>query len=384
MIRKCQKHQKPFPCGPCRIENAAKPAQVGSLLQKPNVEQFARASRMLRPVNQQTKIDMAFAVRFVWKLENIGRKTIADVVREEWRNSVAASGILAEKCLHGIYLPEEYCNYCSLKTVAGEDYDVDKYRAEISKAVAHAKTALRYGATWVTPRIGPDGLSNRWNKPEGQRRFEDLLQLVDIEIWKATKVYRDELNGALAYTIAKNTSQKFLGKHIEENTILVTDADGNPVLDIFGQEQGLNGAELKRKSEDLALSKKERKEAQDSLTRYAVRVPKFISLDDMKFFEKDVTGQEFRGVSPAELEIHEKQKDSPEKDWLDVMRDQGGIPVLAELVKTWHGDKRIVGEAMLQPDFNVRSVPGVQKDRVARIRQGILKDFRTFLAQNGS
>lgn len=30
-MRKCQKHEKPFPCGPCRIESSKRPAQAPAL-----------------------------------------------------------------------------------------------------------------------------------------------------------------------------------------------------------------------------------------------------------------------------------------------------------------------------------------------------------------
>ncbi len=82
-------------------------------------------------------------------------------------------------------------------------YDPNVYQTEISKALASARRKLR--------------------GPEGRKDFEDLEQIVAIEIWKATRHYGDKMNEKLAYRIAKNQADKFLKAKAEEPTFLSVD-----------------------------------------------------------------------------------------------------------------------------------------------------------------
>jgi len=52
-----------------------------------------------------------------------------------------------------------------------------------------------------------------------------LQQIIDIEIWKATKNY-NQMNEQLAYTIAENQSGKYLTQRIAQQTVESTDLEG--------------------------------------------------------------------------------------------------------------------------------------------------------------
>jgi hypothetical protein len=90
---------------------------------------------------------------------------------------------------------------------------------------------------------------------------------LDIEIWKATKTYKDKMNGAIAYTIAKNQGWRFVGGHIKEQMVALENSDGTPVLDELGNQQ---------------------------------MIPRYISLDDHKYDEDG----EPRETSPVERQVN--------------------------------------------------------------------------------
>jgi len=57
------------------------------------------------------------------------------------------------------------------------------------------------------------------------------------------------------------------------------------------------------------------------------------------------------------------------------------IEQLQVLVATWRGEKKLVGEAMLRPGFTVRNVPGDSKSSAARVRQVVLREFKSFISR---
>jgi hypothetical protein len=272
---------------------------------------------------------------------------IGAAVLAEWRPMAAAAGIRPDqKCDHGVYLAQHYCNVCAWLIIE-PGYNPEVYRTEINKALKSARMVLN-------------------SSPEGKKDSADLAQIVDIEIWKATKKYDSEMNAKLAYTIARNQSDKFLTKLIEEKTVAVLDADGAPVLDEFGQPK---------------------------------RVPRFASLDDKtpegegehdsassvdsSAAERAITrrGLEGRPAMEQFLLPSNPANDNGLPAEIQEYVDGGGLDDLRRLVGTWWGEKRRVGEAMLAPGFTVRNVPGVSKSSAGRIRQLVMTEFKAFIVK---
>ena len=104
--------------------------------------------------------------------------------------------------------PSEIAERDKYREFLNRAYNVDWFRKEINMGLKDARVLLR-------------GFATIW------RDSHDLKQTVDIEIWKAILRYRGGMNGAIAYTIAKNQAGKFLGRQIKEPTVPVT----TPVLD---------------------------------------------------------------------------------------------------------------------------------------------------------
>jgi hypothetical protein len=221
---------------------------------------------------------------------------------------------------------------------ADGNYDVQKYRHEIFTATRHTRKLL--------------------NDFPGWRGVQDLIQVIDYEVWLASKAYGDRMNGALAYTIAKNQSGKFIQTQMREQTIELKDENGEPVLDPLGNP---------------------------------VRVSRFRSFDDKG---KDVDGDdaetsaaenkagvEAAGFKPAGKNpgqyAHEESK-----AWQNAVIAK--TRELDALIKTWHGAKRIVGEILLKkPDATVREFPGVPKSTAGRVRKVVLDEFRRILRDVG-
>jgi DNA-directed RNA polymerase specialized sigma24 family protein len=234
-------------------------------------------------------------------------------------------------------------------------YDHETYRQEISKALAHAKRMLK------------------------NCDFEDLLQDVTLEIWQATERYGDQMNARLAFRIAKNQAAAFLRERIKSQTILVTDAGGNLDLNESGLAKGLNGAELKRQSKDKNAAPEVRRKAKKHIEKYARKYPRFLFLDEKP--EKDDEQEGAMTITFAEKKVSRILQERAGSDLSQTFRDVGGLLALRQLVGTWHGEKRRVGEAMLEPNFTVRSVPGLDKSKVSRIRQVVVKEFRAFITR---
>jgi hypothetical protein len=224
-----------------------------------------------------------------------------------WSDVAKSAGIHPDqKCVHGHYLYEFYCDVCRLAPV-DPTYDPDIYRAEITKALKQSRKSL----------TGDEGLKD----------LKDLNQIVDIEIWRASKKYGSAMNEALAYSIARNQAGKYLEARIEEQIIEFTDAEGN-----------------------------------------ATRVPRFVSIDNRPQFEDGA-----EGTSAPELAVIHSPKQGVEDGFT-----AEDIESLRALVAKWHGTKRQVAEAMLLPGFSTRNVPGVPKSTADRARQVILREFKSF------
>ncbi len=226
-----------------------------------------------------------------------------------WQEIVEAERAkeLNRKCAHGVPLWEHYHGICSILAVE-PDYNPEKYRREINIALKDV---------WIADQDGTDE--------------KDLKQVVDIEIWKASRHYGDKMNEQLAYTVAKNTVSTFQIKRIEETTT----EDGTPCFLSFNEPAVIDGQE-----------------------------------------QKD-------GTSAAEIEI--TQRDLQEKvaapDAADTLEDHR--EALEALVRTWvPGEKRKVAEAMLRPNFTVWGVPGVSKSQAQRLYVVVSKVFRTYIAKS--
>jgi len=176
-------------------------------------------------------------------------------------------------------------------------YDFNKYLPEIKKALSSFGKA----------HVG----------------YKDLLQAVDMEVWKASKHYGDGMNPALAYTVAKNTKNKF-------------------IKDLIEHPGGLTG------------------EGAPS----AVVKPLVV---------ENSQGQEFIPSDGKDIRDTSEEAES-QRAWLD-----RNITSLRILVNRWYGTKKKVALAMLKPGFNARSVEGVPKSTVADIQKVIWVEFRKYV-----
>jgi hypothetical protein len=228
-------------------------------------------------------------------------------IRAAWRSALQSANInVYVKCVHGHMYAESYCDVCRLAPI-DPDYDPDVYRTEIDKAMKQARKSL--------------------TAVEGRKDLRDLNQIVDIELWKASRKYGSEMSAALAYTIVENQAGRYLTDRIKNQMVESTNPVGAPIL-----------------------------------------IPRFESINDKPL---DDNGNEME--SPAEIKASLAPTGT---DFNPVQIEQ-----LQALVATWHGQKRLVGEAMLLPGFTVRDVPGVSKSTVARVRQAVLKEFKSFISR---
>ena len=267
-----------------------------------------------------------------------------------------------EKCFHGVLVWQHYCEVCYWEKI-DLTYNPKFYQAEITKALSNARRSLR--------------------GPEGDKDFADVKMLVDIEVWKATKKYGNEMNQSLAYTVARNTAQKFLADLIAEQTVFVglelefaTPKDREDAERLLRQCEGEDTLELL--ANDKNADPEDRRIAQQLINEYGVRTSRFTSLDAEP--SKDENGE--RGdVSAAEAEVNKERAmdDDRAPDASETFEDNR--PALAALVATWRGDKRKVGEAMLQPGFSVRNVPGLDKSKVSRLYQVVVREFKTMISK---
>jgi hypothetical protein len=290
----CSRHGQPLPCFRCR-----------------EYDEFTRESARVHRQNYELSIARAAA--------------------QAWGEVLQSAGVAREaKCVHGHMYYEHYCDVCRLAPV-DPDYDPDIYRTEIDKAMKQARKSLT-GSAAKQPRFEDIEKDDAEKKPltEGNKDHQDLMQIIDIEVWKAAKKYGEGMNEQLAYTITENQVGKYLTARIEEQTVETNDRDGN----VF-------------------------------------RIPRNVSIDDKP---QDDEGNETE--SPAEVAAS-----MLEKVYEEIFAAEQ-VEKLRKLVATWYGDKRRVAEAMLQLGFTVRSVPGLSKSSVARIRKVVEAAFKAFITQD--
>jgi hypothetical protein len=221
------------------------------------------------------------------------------------------------------------------------DYDKETYREEINKALAYAKTLYKNGSHFI--RRNSLKREDRIAKLEGQKDFEDLVQLIDIEIWKATKKYGDKMSPALAYVIAKNQAMKAIGIRVD-------------------------------RSESAVFS------SLNELAPYADGEEPEASVAEVEIAKRGLEGRpDFEDFL---LPVSPNGKRSSPHNQFRALIDAGVIDRLRELAKSWDGDKRAVALAMLAADFTVRGVPGISKSKVYRLRQDILNEFKAFITEH--
>lgn len=218
-------------------------------------------------------------------------------------------------------------------TITNPNYDPEQFRREIEMGLIYARKVLKDFPSYMT--------------------FEDLKQIAELEVWLASQHYADKMNGAIAYTIAKYQGKRFLKNQIEEQTIAVENPNGSSALDESGQP---------------------------------MRIQRFLSFDDKG--EEDGEPREISVVAEEaslKRDGYTRIKQNGQsifvpnnKAWVsDVQRK---LPVLEALVQTWHGAKRAVGEALLKdPNTAVRDIPGVPRSTAARVRRGVLIEFRKIM-----
>ena len=264
-----------------------------------------------------------------------------------------------DKCSHGVYVAEFYCGICRDGRENEPEFRADVYGPVLRKALAKARPVL-----CVTS--------------EGRKDFEDLQQNAIIEVWRAWKRRGNEMTAGLAYKIARDVASEFLKQRIEETEIRICDVKGTPIMDERGKARGLDGGELKRRSEDQSLSESERKAAKTLLQDYQatkLRFERFIPEDSQKVDESEPNyhnpstdaklykGQDVRAVENALAAGIDTQRELQE---------------LQRLAETWHGTQRAVAEAVLAGNFTIpkfAKASGMAPATVGRIYSVVRRGF---------
>lgn len=314
-LRRCKNHNRPFPCKQCRIENRLKPAQQPTVIDRESRPTIKVPVEQVYCIRHAKPHPCARCIQDdLFQMKHIEQKKLAALFNETLHNSWAEAARI-----QNLPVVPPIGDWNTLD----EPYDYGKYLRERNTGLRYAKFLLK-------------------QFPDSWKGFDDLQQIADIEIWMATKKYKDKMNGAIAYTIAKNQAGRFLKNQIDEQTIPVENLDGTPVLDEFGEP---------------------------------VRIPRHISLGD----EGTDENGKLRETSPVENAIA-MSGDEPRKAWVDDVRRKTWL--LKKLVAGWFGAKRAVGEAILNnPESTVRDVPGVPKSTAARVRKTVLAEFRAAMGR---
>ena len=284
-----------------------------------------------------------------------------------------------DKCVHGMYVAEYYCAFCSIEIVE-PNYDRNKYRAEINRALASAK--VNFHAKGYYP-----GKDQKEVLTENERNFQDLLGLVDLEVWKASKHYGDEMNGAIAAEVAKRTAGGFTAEIIEDQTV-VTNIEWaampshvrEDAFELFTREGGLDG--LIKLSKNDRADAFEREFAKKILNEYGVRAPRSESMDKPTEFADGNDDGGSTSATEYELQEERRREDQRAPDVAEMF--EAHREGLQALVRTWRGDLRKVGEAMLAGAFNVRAVPGVSKSTASRLYQKAAAAFRAHIGRGSN
>lgn len=285
------------------------------------------------------------------------------------------------KCVHGVYLSQFYCGVCAIEIVE-PGYDRNRFRYEITEALKAARTNFHAGGYYA-------GKDKKERLTEGEKNFQDLLGLVDLEVWKASRHYGEKMNGALAATIAKNTAGKFTAEVIEDQTVVrniewaaMPSDYRERAFALFTKVGSIEG--LVRLSKDDRSPKSSRELAKSIIHDYGIRAPRFESMDvPTEFGDGEDRVKDGDSTSEAEYAVHEGERREEERasemgEIFDAHRE--GLELL---VKTWRGDLRKVGEAMLTGTFNTRGVRGVSRNSASRLYQKAVQAFRAYIGRNG-
>lgn len=314
----------------------------------------------------------------VARINEISTRVWAALDAEQHAKAWPAGG----KCAHGIYVAEHYCGFCSIEIIE-PNYDRNRFRDEINKALGAAKKNFRAGGYYYAGKDKKEVLT------EGEKNFQDLIGLVDLEIWKASRHYGEKMNGALAGAIAKSTAGKFTAEIIADETILTSLEWSVMPSDIRERASeilaGMGGdiQEFVRRSRDDRAPKEVREFAKHVVRKYGIRAPRFDSFDVPAEFEDGGNDS----ISKAEYAVHAQESDPARQE---EEADQERATVAGEiwdanrgsleaLVKTWRGDMRKVGEAILAGDFKTRGVPGVARSTASRVYQKVIQAFRAHI-----
>jgi hypothetical protein len=334
-LRHCAKHRKPLPCPHCVL--AAKPAQaptpeiVAEPAQTPPAAVAAQKSaltnrELLSRVRKPQKrvlvpVEQLYCMRHAKKHPCPRCEERTDF----WIRAAIASqqAHALNSLLHGKWTNvAEKANVRPVPPVGDwksidSAYDTEKFRHEINTGLRYAKTVLRDFPGW--------------------KGFDDLKQITNIEVWLASKKYGPKMNGAIAYTIAKNQAGRFLTDQIKEQMVTVENPDGSIVLDESGKP---------------------------------MKISRSLSFDDTSVVEEAI-GMRSDVRHNGQVFVREEER----KAWMDDIRRK--IPLLERLVGSWFGAKRAVGEALLEnPECSVRDIPGVPRSTAARVRLAVLAEFR--------
>ncbi len=286
-----------------------------------------------------------------------------------------AATALGSRCYH-----DKPALDCGLCRIAETDYNRDLYRSEINNAMTGIRQ-LRVGRT--NQKLLPDGTHTWREKTFGDDQgLEDLTQLVDVEMLKATRLYGPKMNEKLAYTVTRNTIGKFQQRVIEEVSMLVgvqwaaMSPDFHSRAITLFDELG-TVEKLEALSHDDRADKERRALAREIIVEYGLRRSRFESFDEPNVDENGAAVE----TSVVELEIHEKERvaatAAPDPaGLLEEHRDS-----LAALVASWRGDLRKVGEAVLAGPFTARGVPGVARSTASRRYQDVMTAFRKHIAK---
>src|SRR5258708_36165164 len=315
-LRHCPKHKKPLPCAHCAL--AAKPAQVPAVAVmelEPEPEILPEPPKSA--VTQAQEIVLSL-MEDVAGVEGTSYRDTDKNVKQLVRDAFSSPAPIEHKP-DDLELPlsgeEELPELPTPEGGFDSYYNPEVYRTEISKALASGRSRL----------LGQ----------EGRKDFEDLEQIVAIEIWKATKHYRDKMNEKLAYRIAKNQADKFLKASAEQPTF----------LSVADKPENIEGVEQEESYAESLLNKRNQE-----------------------------------GIRPGTWDPFSLEKVPETADWLQALHEHGVIDQLKQLVKQWHGTKRMVAEAILKrPDLTAREIPGVPKSTAARVPKAVLAEFEKLI-----
>lgn len=235
----------------------------------------------------------------------------------------APNGLLPkEKCVHGHYLAEWYCEVCRDGHENEPEYRRNEYAQEIRKAIRPALENLP--------------------GDEGQKDYKDLAQEAAIEVWKAAKHYGAKMNAKIAYKVARNVRGKFLADRIERMSPAAYDCQGSPILDENGESKRVHLVSLNRHLQDEDGNETAAKDVE-------------VALADSS-------------LSPETLAQAQEEQEH-----------------ICAVAQSFHGLMREVAEAMLvAPDFNL-DVPAFCRARgraqrtVYRAYQAVRQAFRAAL-----